>query len=120
MLLVDTSIWSAHLRGYDDVMAQLLQDGAVLLHPFVIGEIACGEFPRRSEVLTLLNSLPCAPVLGHAELLGFIERHGLAGKGVGFIDIHFLASALLTRAALWTRDKRLAGAALALGIAPAT
>lgn len=120
MLLVDTSIWSAHLRGYDDTMAQLLHQGGVLLHPFVIGEIACVEFPRRAEVLTLLNRLPCAPVLGQTELLGFIERHALAGKGVGFVDIHLLASALLARVALWTRDRRLAAAAAALGMTPAT
>ncbi len=117
MLLVDTSVWSDHLRRHDDVMAQLLEAGQVLAHPFVTGEIACGLFPRRAETLALLNSLPSAPPLGQAELLGFIERHALAGKGVGFVDVHLLASALVAGAGVWTRDQRLAKAAAQLGIA---
>lgn len=115
MLLVDTSVWSDHLRRHDAAMARLLEASDVLAHPFVTGEIACGVFPRRSETLALLNSLPSAPLLGQAEVLGFIERHALAGKGVGFIDIHLLASALVAGAGLWTRDRRLAEAAAGLG-----
>ena len=120
MLLIDTSVWSDHLRRHDAAMARLLEAGDVLAHPFVIGEIACGVFPRRAETLALLNNLPDAPLIGHSESLGFIERHGLAGRGVGFVDIHLLASALVAGARLWTRDKRLADAAAGLGIAAPT
>ena len=120
MLLVDTSVWFEHLRRHDAAMAHLLEVGAVLAHPFVIGEIACGVFPRRRETLTLLNGLPSAPLLGQAEVLGFIERHALAGRGIGFVEMHLLASALVARAALWTRDRRLAEAASSLGMAPST
>ena len=117
MLLVDTSIWSDHLRRHDAAMARRLEAGEVLAHPFVIGEIACGVFPRRSETLALLDCLPSAPLLGQAELLGFIERHALAGKGVGFVDIHLIASALVAGAGVWTRDRRLADVVAALGVA---
>ena len=120
MLLVDTSVWSDHLRRHDAAMAQLLEAGEVLAHPFVIGEIACGSFPRRVETLDLLNRLPSAPVLAQAEVLGFIERHRLAGTGVGFVHVHLLASALVAGARVWTRDRRLADAAAGLGVAPGT
>jgi predicted nucleic acid-binding protein len=118
MLLVDTSVWSDHLRRHDRAMAELLEAGEVLAHPFVIGELACGVFPRRAETLALLMSLPMVPVLGQTEVLGFIERHALAGTGIGFVDIHLLASVLVAGTRLWTRDRRLAGAAARLGVAP--
>jgi hypothetical protein len=116
MLLVDTSVWSDHLRRHDPVMANLLVAGEVLAHPFVTGELACGLFPRRDETLALLNRLPSAPLLGHVEVLGFIERHALAGKGIGFVDIHLLASALVASVRVWTRDRRLADMATRLGV----
>lgn len=116
MLLVDTSVWSDHLRRHDPAMAKWLAAGEVLAHPFVVGEIACGAFPHRSEALSLMNRLPSAPLLAQAELLGFIERHALAGRGVGFVDIHLLASAMVVNARLWTRDRRLAQAASGLGV----
>lgn len=116
MLLVDTSIWSDHLCRHDAALAQRLEAGEVLAHPLVIGEIACGIFPRRRETLALLNALPCAPLLGQAEVLGFIERQALAGTGVGFVDVHLLASARVAGAWLWTRDRRLAAAAARLGV----
>lgn len=115
MLLVDTSIWSDHLRRHDAALARHLEAGEVLAHPFVIGEVACGAFPRRSETLALMRSLPAAPLLAQTEVLGFIERHALAGRGVGFVDIHLLAAALVSGAAVWTRDRRMAAAAAALG-----
>ena len=115
MLLVATSVWSDHLRGHDSAMAWHLEAGDVLTHPFVIGELACGVFPRRAETLASLRKLPAAPLLALAEVLGFIERHALAGRGVGFVDIHLLAAARVSGAAVWTRDKRLAAAAAALG-----
>ncbi|MCA0242112.1 MAG: type II toxin-antitoxin system VapC family toxin [Proteobacteria bacterium] len=115
MLLVDTSIWSDHLRRGDAALARRLEAGEVLVHALVIGEIACGAFPRRPEALALLTQLPAAPVLGLAELLDFIDRQSLQGKGIGFVDVHLLAAARVSGAALWTRDKRLAAAAAALG-----
>ena len=119
MILVDTSVWSDHLRRHDQRMAQCLETGEVLMHPFVIGELACGVFPRRSEVLALLDTMPSGPLLGQAELLNFIERHALSGRGIGFVDIHLLASARVAGAGLWTRDRRLADAAASLGIVDA-
>ena len=117
MLLVDTSVWSDHLRRHDAGMARLLEAGEVLAHPFVTGEIACGVFQRRPETLALLNRLPSAPLIGQAEVLGFIERNDLAGRGIGFVDIHLLASARVAGARVWTRDKRLSDAAERLGVA---
>jgi len=115
MLLVDTSVWSDHLRHHDAELAERLEAGQVLTHPFVIGELACGVFPRRTEVLALLRLLPTAPLLGQTEVLGFIERHALAGRGVGYVDIHLLAAARVSAAAVWTRDKRMAAVAAELG-----
>jgi predicted nucleic acid-binding protein len=114
VILVDTSVWVDHLRRGDPPLARALAVGAVLAHPFVIGEIACGLLPRRAETLALLAALPATPVAGHEEALGFIERHRLAGRGVGYVDIHLLASSALAGAKLWTRDKRLAAVAVAL------
>ncbi len=116
MLLVDTGVWSDHLRRHDASMAQLLHTTQVLTHPFVIGEIACGLFPRRSEVLQLLATLPSAMLLGQVELLSFIDRHALAGRGIGFVDCHLLASAMVAGSGLWTRNKSLAAAAASLGV----
>lgn len=110
MRLVDTSVWSDHLPRHDAAMAHVLESGEVLAHPFVIGEIACGLFPRRSETLARLSRAPDAPLPGQAEVLGFIERHALAGRGIGFVDMHLLASALVAGARLRTRDRRLADA----------
>jgi predicted nucleic acid-binding protein len=116
MHLVDTSVWSDHLRRHDSAMARLLEAGDVLAHPFVTGELACGVFPRRAEALALLDLLPSAPLIGQSEVLGFIDRHDLAGRGIGFVDVHLLASARVAGALLWTRDKRLANAADGLGV----
>ena len=117
MILVDASVWLHHLRRSDAALVRQLEAGNVLTHPFVIGEIACGHLPRRRETLLQLNRLPQAPVVGQGEALGFIDRHDLAGRGVGYVDMHVLASALLARTNLWTRDKRLAQVAAELRIA---
>lgn len=118
MILADTSIWVDHLRGGDAALAGLLERGAILMHPFVIGEIACGSLRDRSAILELLGDLPAAPVAEGEEVLGFIERHGLHGKGIGYVDVHLLASVLLRAgASLLTRDRRLKFAAEELGCA---
>lgn len=88
------------------------------MHPFVVGEIACGSLDDRSSVLDLLQDLPAAAVAENEEVLGFIEHQGLHGKGIGYVDAHLLASVALTEGTtLWTRDKRLRVAAEALGCA---
>ena len=108
MILVDTSVWVDHLRRGDAKLAALLERGLVVVHPFVIGEIACGRLTNRTSVLELLQDLPMAVVADSDEVLGFMERHGLYGKGIGYVDVHLLASTALTdQTKLWTRDKRL-------------
>ncbi len=116
MILVDTSVWVSHLRDGNSKLEQLLNDGDVLCHPFIIGELACGSLKNRSEILTLLNALPKADILDDEEVLLFIEKNNLMSKGLGLIDIHLLASAVLSEAALWTLDAKLKHEAHILGI----
>lgn len=109
MVLVDTSVWIDHLRKGDAALRAALQAGQVLMHPFVIGELACGNLNNRAGLLALLRDLPSAPVATDTEALGFLDRHALMGRGIGYLDVHLLAStALANPARLWTRDKRLA------------
>lgn len=107
MILVDTSVWVEHLRYGATGLETLLSDGDVLCHPFIVGEIACGNLKNRQRVLSLLNDLPKAYRVEDREVAQFIEGHRLMGKGLGYVDIHLLMSALLTRVPLWTFDKRL-------------
>ena len=90
LVLVDTSVWINHLRHGDAVLASALEEGNVLTHPFVIGELACGTLRGRAEILRLLSELPQAPVASNAEVLAFIERRQLMGRGIGFVDAHLL------------------------------
>jgi predicted nucleic acid-binding protein len=118
LVLVDTSVWVDHLRKGDAALAALLENGAVLAHPMVIGEIACGSLRDRALVLGLLGSLPSATLAQTDEVLSFIEKKHLFGKGIGFIDAHLLASTALADASvLWTRDKRLLAVARDLNLA---
>jgi hypothetical protein len=96
----------------------LLHEGRVLCHPFIIGELACGNLKNRSEILSLLQALPQAVPAGHEEVMQLIENHSLMGKGLGYIDMHLLTSALLTRVSLWTLDQKLTGVAAKLQLAP--
>ena len=116
MVLVDTSIWVSHLNTGDAHLKSLLERGEVACHPFTIGELACGNIRNRAEVLSLLRALPMARVAEHDEMLDFIDRQSLMGTGLGLIDVHLLASALLSRAPLWTVDKSLAAASIQLEI----
>ena len=111
MILVDTSVWVEHLRHGLARLAKLLQEGEVLIHPWVVGELACGHLRNRREVLEMLQGLPAGVVAGDAEVLLLIERHQLMGKGIGYIDAHLLASARLSHCRLWTQDRRLAALA---------
>jgi hypothetical protein len=118
VILLDTSVWIDHLRQGDAQVASVLETGLVLTHPFVIGELACGQLKSRAEILGLLAALPQAQVAQEQEVLFFIERHGLMGRGIGYIDAHLLAATALTEGArLWTRDKRLDSLACELKIA---
>lgn len=117
MILVDTSVWVDHLRRRDAALTARLEAGVVLVHPFVIGELACGHLRRRGEVLAMLGALAAAPVATQAEALSFVDRHALFGQGIGWLDVHLLASAALGGSArLWTHDKRLAAAAARLNL----
>ena len=117
MILVDTSLWVEHLRRGLPRLATLLQEGQVLIHPWVIGELACGNLRHRSAVLNLLQGLPAAMVASDAEVLPLIERDRLMGRGIGYVDAHLLASAKLSRCVLWSQDRRLAALAQDQGLA---
>lgn len=117
MILVDTSVWIDHLRIGSPALAEALEHARVLMHPFVLGELACGNLENRNEVLQLLSDLPKAPMASDPEVLTFIERRALMGRGIGYVDVHLLASAVLAGSArLWTRDKRLDAVAAELGV----
>ena len=116
MTLVDTSVWIDHLRVSDRRLVTLLLEEQVLSHPFVIGELACGSMKRRGEILGLLQHLPQIAAVPNPEVLVFVERRALMGKGLGWIDVHLLASTVASGHTLWTRDKRLADAAQRLGV----
>jgi predicted nucleic acid-binding protein len=107
MVLVDTSIWISHFRENNAHLNKLLMDESVACHPFIIGELACGNIKNRKEIIPLLQALPQALVAENDEVLQFIEHKKLMGTGIGLIDIHLLASSLLTGLPLWTADKQL-------------
>jgi hypothetical protein len=116
MILADSSVWVDHLRHGDARLKTLLGVGQVITHSFVVGELALGNLRQRDAVLQSLRDLPQAVMASDEEVLDFIERHALPGSGIGYIDAHLLASARLTAAYLWTRDKRLNEVATRLGL----
>jgi len=118
LILVDTSVWVDHLRRDNPALVQLLDAGRVLAHPFVIGEVALGHMRQRKVILAALADLPRVLVATEEEVMSFIERHALYGRGVGYVDVHLLASVRLTTGvALWTNDRKLHAVADALGLA---
>ncbi len=118
MILVDTSVWMDHLRLGEAKLEELLNGCKILAHPFVIGELACGNLKNRDTVLSLLRALPASPLATDDEVLFYIERNSLMGKGIGYIDAHLLASVSLAGdAKLWTRDKRLGTLAASMNLA---
>ena len=117
MILVDTSVWIAHLRREEPRLAKLLAGGQVLIHPFVIGELACGNLRRRDDVLAYLDRLESALPATDSEARKLLETHRLMGQGLGWIDVHLLAACLLSHARLWTLDHHLSQAAGQLRIA---
>jgi len=116
MVLVDTSVWVEHFRQGKIGLETLLNDGHVICHPFIVGELACGNLKSRSKILSLLNTLPMARLAEHEEVMHVIEKYHLMGKGLGFIDMHLLASAMLTNVPLWTLDRRLNSVSTTRGI----
>jgi len=108
LVLVDTSVWVSHLRKGNAKLADLLNEGEILCHPFILGELACGNLKNRPVILSYLELLPMSIVAEHEEVLSFIEDNRLMGKGLGYVDVHLLASAVLTGVFLWTLDKKLA------------
>jgi predicted nucleic acid-binding protein len=116
VILVDTSVWVDHLRRGNTALGTLLEAGEVVGHSFVAGELACGSIKNRREVLALLDNLPQATVADHGEVLRLVDSRKLMGRGLGYIDVHLLASALLTGARLWTLDNRLSKEATRLNV----
>ncbi|GAB6096127.1 PIN domain-containing protein [Desulfatiferula olefinivorans] len=116
MILADTNVWIKHFRESDAELISRLNVGFIVCHPFIIGELACGNLGNRSEILTLLQALPSTPFVEPSELLAFIENKQLMGRGLGYVDIHLLAAAIIGNVFLWTYDRRLNEAAEELGI----
>ena len=116
MVLVDTSVWVSHLRDGNTDLANLLNDGRVLCHPLIVGELACGNLKDRTSILSFLQLLPMSIEAEHNEVLSFIENNRLMGKGMGYVDVHLITSAVLTGVPVWTLDKKLAQAADSLYI----
>ena len=116
MIIADTSVWINHLRETDEDLKQLLLKGRVMCHEYIVGELACGNIKNRKDILTFLKALPTAPLIDFDEYLYFIDEHRLNVFGIGFVDIHLLASSKLSQTKLWTEDKRLKTAASKLGI----
>jgi predicted nucleic acid-binding protein len=115
-VLVDTSVWIDHFRHSNADLERFLEEGEVSIHPFVIGELACGSLRRRREIIDLMERLPRAPVATDREVMRFIESAELHGSGLGLIDVHLLASARLAHQSLWSADRRLRQAAVRLGL----
>ena len=111
------AVWISHLYGADPAMAEFLRADEIAIHPLVIGELACGSLQPRDEILAMLSELPESKTASHGEVLTLIEKKQLWGVGLSYIDVHLLASALLSNIPLWTEDKHLRAAAEALGVA---
>jgi predicted nucleic acid-binding protein len=111
VILADASVWIQHLRLGDHRFAEALSAELICVHPFVIGEIACGNLRNSSEILDLLGYLSALPSATDAEVLAFVDNRSLMGRGIGLVDVHLLASAALAGVSIWTHDKRLAAVA---------
>ena len=116
MILVDTSVWVDHLRRDNTTLRRLLEAGEVGCHSFVIGELACGTLRKRNAILELLGKLPAVPPAEDLEVLELIESRRLMGRGIGWVDAHLLAAAMIADVSLWTLDGPLAGTADLLDI----
>jgi len=117
LILADTSVWIDHLNRGDQMLQRLLQSDAIVMHPFVLGEIALGGWALRAATLHALERLPRVVVAQDSEVMRLIEDWSLFGSGIGYLDAHLLAAVLLTPdTRLWTRDKRLRAVARQLSL----
>ncbi len=116
MIVVDTSIWVDHLRSEDPRLTALLTQRLVSMHAWIVGELACGAFPKRGDILRDLQRLPRIAIARDQEVLYFIDQHRQMGCGVGWVDMQILTACLASGVGLWTRDKRLLAAAATLGL----
>ena len=116
MIVADTSVWAHHIRDPSADFLQHLNADQVLMHSWVVGELALGNLPRRSAFLNFLKALPPMIEARDEEVMEMIEANKLHGSGIGWVDAHLVASARLSQAALWTRDKRLFAVAQRLGV----
>lgn len=107
MVLVDSSIWIDHFRRSNANLVELLNGTFVLMHPHVLGELACGNLKDRRQILNAFHALPSAKTASHREVMQMVEQRKLWGNGIGWVDANLLASALLEGSRLWTRDERL-------------
>jgi len=117
MVLVDTSVWVAHFREGNVRLEAALDKGEVLSHPFIIGELACGNLKNRREILALLQTLPRAAAASDEEAMRLIEIRRLVKVGLGYIDVHLLASALISGVPIWSLDRTLSRTAERLNVA---
>jgi predicted nucleic acid-binding protein len=117
MVLIDTSVWIDHFNRSDSRLLHLLNDYEVVTHPYILGELVCGNFRNRTEIFELLSNLPSVTTISMEEYFVFIEKNKLYGLGLGFVDIHLLASTLIAQCSLYTKDKALLSIADSFGIA---
>lgn len=117
MLLADTSVWIDHFKHISPQLQDALQKGQIVIHPWIIGEIACGFLHQRAAIFQDLAHLPVVIIAQDHEVRHLIEHHRLMGRGIGWVDMHLLTSCLLSRVKLWTRDRNLAKVAMQLDIA---
>lgn len=120
MILADTSVWIDHLRYGNEPLRRLLEQGEIACHPWIIGDLACGNLRNRAEVLHLLSRLPQAFVVSDDEVLALIDGRKLMGRGLGWIDAHLLSAALVEQMSLWTLDRRLAATSAFVGVSAGT
>jgi len=116
MVLVDTSIWIDHFNRKDPMLEYLLNECKAATHPYIVGELACGNFKNRKLIISFLMSLPVISTISENEYHLFIEQNRLFGIGLGFVDVHILAAAILSGMLLFTRDKTLLISAQMLGV----
>ena len=117
-VLVDSSVWVAHFKRRNGQLVELLEQGVVICHPYIVGELACGTPPARKDIVRMLAELESAPVATQEELLALMDTRQLFGRGCGFVDISLLAASLLSETArIWTLDKRLESLATELNLA---
>ena len=117
MILADTSVWIDHFRKSSKRLSSLLDAESVCTHPFILGELACGNIKNRKEIIALLHALPSVHKASNDEIFYFIEQHRLDGRGIGLIDVHLLASCFISKCSLYTLDKRLHEVAVDLDVA---